>query len=456
MVWNATVVVITAMVTLVALREGVRITLLRELDQLLLDDLREIELALTENESRDNLYDQLDRKDEGHARHHRWFAELVDQSGAIQYKSKHSPPDTVWQSTGDAPAQTVGAWRLLSRKLSQSGLTIRTGASLRLIREDIARLDRFVSLAAFGVFITAPLCGYWLAGRATRPLAQIISTTARLRPSQLNERLAIRGTGDELDQLSLTFNRLLDRIGKYLQDHRDSLANAAHELRTPLAAIQASIEVALSGERTNSEYRELLSDIIEEASSLRILVNQLLLLAETESEHLKLHKELVRFDELVDRSMDMFSGAAEYREITLDCEALPEVTVEGNRQHLRQVIYNLVDNALKFTRAGGCVTVSLEIDSIANQMKFAVRDNGPGISAEDLPSVFDRFFQGHRPRTGGADARGTGLGLSICRAVVQSHNGTIEVTSELGKGTQFIVTLPLATVDAGMLESQAE
>jgi signal transduction histidine kinase len=89
-------------------------------------------------------------------------------------------------------------------------------------------------------------------------------------------------------------------------------------------------------------------------------------------------------------------------------------------------------------------------------MKFAVRDNGPGISAEDLPSVFDRFYQGHRPRTGGADARGTGLGLSICRAVVQSHNGTIEVTSELGKGTQFIVTLPLATVDAGMLESQAE
>jgi signal transduction histidine kinase len=254
--------------------------------------------------------------------------------------------------------------------------------------------------------------------------------------------LKVRGTGDELDQLSETFNRLLDRIGNYLQERRDFLANSAHELRTPLAAIRSSIEVALTGGRTTEEYKELLTEIIEESASLELLVNQLLLLAETETERLKVDKQQVPFNELVEKAMDMFGGVAEFREIRLVCPALPVVLTHGNQQHLRQVIYNLLDNALKFTPAGGRVNVELRFNDCDNTIVFAVRDTGPGIPADELPHVFDRFFQGHRPRIGTAEKRGTGLGLSICHAIVLAHGGTIEVDSKVGHGTCFTVRLP--------------
>ncbi len=441
MIWNAIVVIVTASVTLVALREGVRITLIRELDQLLQEDLREIEIALNANEDEATLHEQLDRKDSGHAQH-KWFAELIRADGSTKYESMHAPAGDVWKGEGALPAHTVGQWRLLSKNIPGAGVTIRVGASQSLIKADIARLNRFVALCVGGVLIIAPLCGYWLAGRATRPLANIITTTARLRPSHLDERLQIRGTGDELDRLSETLNRLLDRIGKYLQEHRDFLANSAHELRTPLAAIRSSIEVALAGERTSEEYEELLTEIIEESGSLELLVNQLLLLSETETERLKVDKQRVQFDELVEKAMDMFGGVAEFRDIQLICPALPSAGVQANHHHLRQVIYNLLDNALKFTPAGGRVNVRLDVDSARNTVVFSVRDSGPGISQQDLPHVFDRFFQAHRPRTGNAEKRGTGLGLSICRAIVQAHDGTIDVHSQVGVGTKFTVRLP--------------
>lgn len=441
MVWNAVVVIVTACVTLIALREGVHITLIREMDQVLQEDLNEIAIALTAHENQQTLHDQLDRKDAGHAQHD-WFAELVNSDGEIQYRSEHAPPPSVWDGHDHSSARTIDDWRLLSTTVADSGTTIRVGASLKLLRADVSRIDRFVALAAAGVLVVAPLCGYWLAGRATRPLAAIIATTSRLRPSQLNERLEIRGTGDELDQLCTKFNRLLDRIGRYLQEHRDFLANSAHELRTPLAAIRSSIEVALNGGRTKEEYVELLTEIIEESASLELLVNQLLLLSETETERLKVDKQRVQFDELIEKALDMFGGVAEFRDIQLVCPALPSAVVQGNRQHLRQVVYNLLDNALKFTPAGGRVSVQLRIDHSKNAVVFTVQDTGPGIPTEELPRLFDRFFQGNRSRTTTPEKRGTGLGLSICQAIIHAHDGTIEVHSNVGKGTRFTVRIP--------------
>ncbi len=443
MLWNALVVMITALVMLVGLREGVRITLIRELDQLLGEDLRELELSLASNHGEDAepLREQLDRKAVGHAQH-KWFVQIRGQDDRLVYQSDNTPEDVAPFDARSRSARTKGAWRFVDRRLPQApGFKVRIGASLEMIRGDVRRLDRLV-LAAVGLILcTAPLGGYWLAGRATRPLNQMISTMAKLRPSKLQERLPLRGTGDELDRLSQTFNRLLDRIGTYLKERQDFLANAAHELRTPLAAIRSSIEVALASQRSSAEYEELLSDIIEESTSLEMLVNQLLLLSETEGERLRVHKEQVRFDELVEKALDMFGGVAEYRDILLTCPALPIAEVNGNRQHLRQVIYNLLDNALKYTPAGGRVAVNLVVAD--GQLIFSVRDNGPGIRADDLPHVFDRFFQGDRKRQGHAEIRGAGLGLSICRAIVGAHDGRIEVDSEPGRGARFLVRLPL-------------
>jgi signal transduction histidine kinase len=121
---------------------------------------------------------------------------------------------------------------------------------------------------------------------------------------------------------------------------------------------------------------------------------------------------------------------------------LPSVVVFGNQQHLRQVVYNLLDNALKFTPAGGRVTIQLFADHREETIVFAVRDSGPGIPEDELPHVFDRFFQGRRPRTSAVEKRGTGLGLSICQAIIRAHDGTIEVESKIGEGTCFTVRLP--------------
>lgn len=445
MVWNALVVVVTGFVTLVGLREGVRITLLHELDQLLAEDANEIELALRRYPNPDSkaLREQLDRKALGHAQH-QWFVQLSDSQYGIVYQSAQAPPVEELKRPHVGHATTVGDWRFVDRVVSTStGIRVRVGSSLKMLHADVARLDRLVLLAAGIVLVLGPICGYWLAGRATRPLNQMILTMAQLRPSKLDERLVNRGTGDELDRLSLTFNRLLDRIGSYLQERRDSLANAAHELRTPLAAIRSSIEVALASGRTVDEYEELLGEIIEEASSLELLVNQLLLLSETEAERLRVHKGYVRLDELIDKAMDMFGGVAEFRDIRLVCPALPRIAVNGNCQHLRQVIYNLIDNSLKFTPTGGQVRVYLAIEGEPpSTVCFAVEDNGTGIPADELPHVFDRFFKGTKKRPGSIEVRGTGLGLSICQAVVQAHDGTIDVESEPDKRTCFTVRLP--------------
>jgi signal transduction histidine kinase len=446
MVWNALVVVVTGVVMLVGLREGVRITLLHELDQLLAEDAHEVELALRRYPSTDSkaLQEQLDRKALGHSQH-KWFVQLSDSRNRVLYQSRQAPPAADLTQPKVRYATTVGDWRFLDHVGgTPDAIRIRVGSSLEMLHADVARLDRFVALATGIILLIAPVCGYWLAGRATRPLNQMIVTMSKLRPSNLDERLAIRGTGDELDRLSLAFNRLFDRIGSYLKERRDSLANAAHELRTPLAAIRSSIEVALASGRPVEEYEELLGEIIEEASSLELLVNQLLLLSETEAEQLRVHKEYVRLDELIDKAMDMFGGVAEYREIQLICPALPRVAVNGNSQHLRQVIYNLIDNSFKFTPAGGQVRVHLAVEGEPpSTVRFAVEDTGQGILADELPHVFDRFFKGTKRRPGSADVRGTGLGLSICHAVVRAHEGKIDVESEPDRRTCFTVRLPV-------------
>jgi heavy metal sensor kinase len=320
---------------------------------------------------------------------------------------------------------------------------VRVGASLDFLARDMQRIDELSFLIVSLMLVVAPLGGYWLAGRATRPLAEIIHTMARLRPTQLDERLKLRNTGDELDQLSLTFNKLLDRIGEYVQQHRDSLANAAHELRTPLAALRSSIEVCLNEERPPEEYRELLANLIDEGTALETLVNQLLLLAETEADRLKIVGNYVELHTVVERCLDMFRGVAEFRHIDLVTSDLPAVYVEGNRHHLRQLLNNLVDNAMKFTPPGGQVTVTLARDAAQHQVILRVADTGFGISEQEVPHIFDRFYRGDYSRRRDQETRGTGLGLCICQSVVQAHGGTIAVASTPGEGTTFTVTLPL-------------
>jgi signal transduction histidine kinase len=460
--WNVAAGLLTGLGILVVVREGVRFTLEAELDQVLREDLQEIGLHVSAGDNFDwtGLQAEMDRKARGHA-FHGWFVQFYDPSGQPSWASVNTPRlPAPTREQRLARAFVHGDFRLayadLPRAVPQAAAAT-VGCSENSIDRDMARIDRLVLVVGGAVLLIVPFAGYVLAGRTTRILADLIRKTEGLRPAELTERLPIRGTGDELDSLAHTINGLLDRIADYLEQKHDFLANAAHELRTPLAAIRSSVEVALSGERSEAEYQELLDDVIEQCSALQSLVNQLLLLSETEGDRSITAAEMVQLDELVRRAIDMFQGVAEFHEIRLSLHAPSPVTVVGSRTHLRQVLNNLLDNAIKFTaartdagvdskaRRPGVVEVQLLRDDTAGVASLTVADTGVGIAATDLPHVFDRFFRADKARTREGGPGGTGLGLSICQAIVHTHHGTIQATSSVGTGTTFIVQLPLAS-----------
>ena len=315
-----------------------------------------------------------------------------------------------------------------------------------MVTNDIGKLTRLMAGAGVVILFVAPLSGYFLAGRATRPLARIIATAARLGPRHMEERLPIRGTQDELDQLSHTINRFLDLLRDYLDRNREFVANAAHELRSPLAAIQSSVEVTLNSDRSVEEYQDMLGEVADQCGHLRILVNQLLLLAETDAARFPMEASTVRFDLVVRKSVEMFAGVAEEQGVDLSTDVIEPLTVEGDGGRLRQVISNLIDNSLKFTPRGGQVRVTLRRDAAQGQMVLTVADTGDGISPEDLPHVFERFYRGDKSRQRQDLAHGNGLGLSICQSIVMAHGGTIAVESDLGRGTIFTVFLPWSAI----------
>src|SRR5207253_10653797 len=191
------------------------------------------------------------------------------------------------------------------------------GCSQFYVARDMETIDRLVIFAGLIVLLISPPIGHLLTGRVIHPLAQMIQTTAKLHPGEVGERLPLRGTGDELDSLAHTINGLLDRISTYLQQEHDFLANAAHDLRTPLAAIRSSVEVALGVQRTDEEYREILGLVIEQCMSLQTLVNQLLLLAETDADRLATDVEPVQLDQLVAKAVAMFEGVADDHRLEL-------------------------------------------------------------------------------------------------------------------------------------------
>jgi heavy metal sensor kinase len=320
-------------------------------------------------------------------------------------------------------------------------LDIYIGATNDMVDEDVARMTRVMAVAGVMLLLLAPLGGYWLAGRVIRPLSNIIAKTGQLRPAKLDQRLPIRHTGDELDQLSLTINSLLDRIADYLAGHRELTANVAHELRSPLAAIMSSAEVALNQERTVEEYKELLGSVVEECGRLGTMVQQLLMLAESDAGRLTRADMPVQLDQLVNKAVDMFQGVAESRGIALKASVSEAVWVSGDAGQLRQVIFNLIDNAIKFTQKG---EVRIEVSADANgNGSLKVIDTGVGIPPEHIPFIFDRFYRGDQSRTRLATG-GSGLGLAICRALIAAHGGKISIKSDVGVGTDVRVNLPRA------------
>jgi heavy metal sensor kinase len=439
--WNTVGLLAIGGGTLFGIREGLQVTLSQTLNRITAEDLDAVTLAVRRYMPDEPAVNDMLARKAGVDVDRKWFGQLLGPGGRLIAQSP-TTPSLDWPTSARNRPFDLGEFRVAERSVGP-GLTIRVGSHLSFITEDVETLTRVILLAGLAILIVSPAVGYWLAGRATRPLRSIIGTTAGLRPGALAERLPIRGTGDELDQLSRTINGFLDRIAAHLNRQRDFVANAAHELRSPLAALRTSVEVALQRERPVAEYQDLLSEVVEQVAALGGLVNQLLLLAEGDAERIRPGSAAVPLAELTERAVDMFQGVAEQRGVSVAVVRADAVSVPGEPAHLRQVIHNLIDNAIKFTPAGGRVQVEAG-PAAAGRAELRVRDTGVGIAATDLPHVFDRFFRADRSRSRDGEARGTGLGLSICQTIVSAYDGRLSVESTPGKGTTVTVDLPRA------------
>ena len=277
------------------------------------------------------------------------------------------------------------------------------------------------------------LGGYLLAGRALAPIDKMTGTARRISAEGLSERLRLPRSNDELGRLAVTFDEMLDRLDDAFQHERRFTHDAAHELRTPLAAMQSIISVTGERRRTPEEYEAALGDLAEETDRLRTLTEALLRLGRAESSPAATDE--VPLSVLLPFVADTMRAAAEAKGLDLTCEVDPELQVTGDTDAMIRVFLNMVDNAIKYTAKGRVAIRGRVLDRTS---RITITDTGQGISAEHLPHVFERFYRADEGRS----TPGSGLGLAICDEIVRAHNGTISAESSEGTGTTITVTFP--------------
>jgi heavy metal sensor kinase len=282
----------------------------------------------------------------------------------------------------------------------------------------------------------ASLGGYWISGRALAPVDEITRAAQSIGIQNLSGRLAVPAAGDELQRLSQTWNAMLARLEAAVKRLSQFTADASHELRTPIALIRTTAELTLRRERTPQTYREALRQIVAESERTARLIEDLLLLARADAGLPALPLERLELTPLVRDVCEQGQILAQARQLEISTEVPDEpIYVEANDPALRRLLLLLVDNAVKYTPAGGHITVSLDRDP--HGATVAVRDTGIGIPDSALPHVFERFYRVDESRN--RDAGGTGLGLSIAKWIAERHNASLEAESVVGQGSTFRV-----------------
>jgi heavy metal sensor kinase len=298
--------------------------------------------------------------------------------------------------------------------------------------------------------ILGSILGWIMTGRVLTPVKEVARTAQRITGSNLSLRIPPRQSGDELDYLILTFNRMIERLQASFQQMRQFSTDVSHELRTPITAIRGQLEVALFTAKTTDQYREAMFNALQDIDRLSQIVRALLLLSQAESGQLVLQKARLNLSELLKDLVEQFQIPAEEAGIHLSANLPAECPGEVDRVQIERMITNLLSNALKFTPRGGSVRMTLE--RLSDRLELVVEDTGRGIATEHLPYIFDRFYR--VPGTGSAPSpeQGLGLGLSFVAWIVKAHRGKIAVDSSPGKGTRFTISLPVEGVGSETLE----
>lgn len=283
--------------------------------------------------------------------------------------------------------------------------------------------------------------GHFLAARALAPVQRVVDDANSINISCLNRRIDVSNPHDEIGKLAAALNSLIGRLEQAVTEIRRFTADASHEIRTPIASLRAEAETALRSPRSSEEYTRALTVVVDEATRLGRLTDQLLNLSRHDAGITRCTCEAVQLDALLQDVTDQLQPFASDRDVTLHCAIEASGEVLGDDIRLSQVFFNVIENAIKYTNRGGRVEARLHF---TEQMAVIdVEDSGIGISTDDLPRIFERFFRADPSRQ--SDGGGAGLGLSIAKTAVVAHHGTIEVRSRLGAGTSVTICLPAAT-----------
>jgi two-component system, OmpR family, sensor kinase len=316
--------------------------------------------------------------------------------------------------------------------------------SLEPVLRELETLRRILYAAVPGVLLLAGLGGWFLARKSLAPVVAMSEHARRIGAENLQERLPVVNSRDELGRLALTFNELLARVNAAFSQQRQFMADASHELRTPVSVIQTAASVALDSEhREEADYRSLLTTIEAQVRRLSRIVEDLFRLARADSGHYVLQPRGFYLDELLTETARAARFLAGPKGISIEIPALPEVPYHGDEELLRQMISNLIDNSIKYTPPGGSVQLGLEVSG--REYVIAISDSGPGIPPEAQPYIFERFFRADEAHSNGDHngSGGAGLGLSIARWVAEAHQGHVELEHSSELGSTFVACLPV-------------
>ena len=421
---------------------SMRQSLLRDVDNGLAEQQRSVQTFLTMelNDPDAKLGEELDEY--SHALPPNTTLRVAAKDGSFTFASRASFP---WPAPSVRPFQGLSwkdeAFRVVLRSIPAHGREwiVGVAASLDSVERTLDRL-RVLLLAMFPLVIAiAAAGGNWLSRRALKPVDDITAAAQSISINNLSERLKVPATGDELQRLSETWNSMLSRLESAVKRLSRFTADASHELRTPLAIIRSTAEIASRRSRSAESYRAALEQIVTDSERMTQLIEDLLFLARSDAENLSNPMRPVELGPLVAAVCSRFETLAESRTVhlTIDLPDAP-VYVAGDDAALRRLVLLLVDNAVKFCRSSGRVSVSLRAGE-DGRVRLAVRDCGPGIPDSEVPHIFDRFYRASGTSEG---AGGSGLGLSLAHAIAQQHRATIEVNTVPGEGSIFTVLFP--------------
>jgi heavy metal sensor kinase len=331
-------------------------------------------------------------------------------------------------------------------------IEVETGTSLFSMQQTLHSLTKILIVATILILILATIGGYLLMTQPLRPLVVLTGKAADIGRKKLGERLPVIPTGDELERLTHSLNGMIDRLEDALNHNHRFSADASHELRTPLTIMRGELEEMLRIEELPPQAVENIVSTLEEIDRMSRIVNSLMTITRLDAGGERMTMQVLDLSELVRTTMDHMRLLAEEKGLPLNCECEREIYIYADPMRIKQVLVNLIDNAIKYTQPGEDFPesslqeptrgrVDIAVFASASSACLKIADQGSGIAPEVLPHVFDRFYRADFARS--RDAGGVGLGLAIVKAIVTAHDGSVSITSTLDQGSTVLVQIPL-------------